>query len=74
MDKKEQVVKPLTVKIEDFRSAVSDAINRSELPPFMIELVMREVFAGVMNVAQQEYAQGRVEWGKISKVEKEGEE
>ena len=54
--------KPVTVKITDFRENLSKAVAESELPPFMVEILLGEYLAGVSRVAAQEYAQDRTEW------------
>lgn len=66
-----KTVKPVTVKIEDFRKSLNEVVAGSELPPFLLEMILGEMLAGISGVAQTEYAQDRENWEKASK---EGEE
>ncbi len=67
MDKKAAPVKPVTVKIEDFRKDLNEVVAESELPPFLLEMVLGEMLAGISSVAQKEYAQDRETWEKACK-------
>lgn len=67
MDKKADPVKPVTVKIEDFRKDLNEVVAESELPPFLLEIVLGEMLAGISSVAQKEYAQDRETWEKACK-------
>ena len=60
-------VKPVTVKIEDFRKDLNEVVAGSELPPFLLEMVLGEMLAGISSVAQKEYAQDRETWEKACK-------
>lgn len=60
----EKKVKPVTVRIEDFKENLNRAVAESELPPFMLELLLGEYLTGVRQVAQTEYAQDRAAWEK----------
>ena len=59
------------MRVEDFKKDLQRAVIRSELPPFMLEMVLGEYLSGVSIVAQKEYAQDQAEWEKACK---EGEE
>ena len=61
------MVKPVTVKIEDFRKNLNEVVAGSELPPFLLEMVLGEMLAGISSVAQKEYAQDRETWEKACK-------
>ncbi|MEE0656467.1 MAG: hypothetical protein UCO29_07305 [Blautia hansenii] len=54
--------KPVTVKITEFRENLSKVVAESELPPFLLEILLGEYLTGVSRVAAQEYAQDRAEW------------
>lgn len=56
--------KPVTVRVEDFKSNLNKVVAGSELPAFMLEMLLGEYLAGVSQVARQEYAQDRAEWEK----------
>lgn len=67
MKKETHPVKPVTVRIEEFKCSLREAVVNSELPPFMLELLIGEYLAGISQVARQEYEQGRAEWEKECK-------
>ncbi len=60
--KDQKLQRPVTVKIEDFKRDLQEIVMKSELPPFMLEMLLGEYLAGVSVVAKQEYTQGRAEW------------
>jgi len=66
-EKKYKAVKPVTVKIEDFRKDLNEVVAGSELPPFLLEMVLGEMLAGISSVAQKEYARDRETWEKACK-------
>lgn len=63
----EKKVKPVTVRIEDFKYSLNQAVAESELPPFMLELLIGEYLAGISQVARREYEQERAEWERECK-------
>lgn len=67
MDEKVVPVKPVTVKIEDFRKNLNEVVAGSGLPPFLLEIILGEMLAGISSVAQKEYAQDREAWEKTCK-------
>ena len=67
-------IKPVTVKIEDFRKNLNQVVAESQLPPFLLEMVLGEMLTGIGNVARQEYAQDREVWEKSTKARKTMEE
>lgn len=70
-EKESTPVRPVTVKIDDFRYDLNKVVAGSELPPFLLEMVLGEMLAGISNVARKEYAKDREAW---EKARKEGEE
>lgn len=60
-------MKPVTVRIEDFKYSLNQAVAESELPPFILELLIGEYLAGISQVAGREYAQERAEWERECK-------
>ncbi len=54
-------IRPLTVRIEDFKEGLQRTVAESELPPFLLEMIVGE-YLGISMVASKEYAQGREEW------------
>ena len=39
----------------------------SELPPFLLEMILGEMLAGISNVARKEYSENREAWEKACK-------
>ena len=73
MNQKTEQIRPVTVKIEDFKHDLQEAVTKSELPPFMLEMILGEYLSGVSIVARREYAQDRADWEKTVKAdEKDG--
>lgn len=64
-------VKPVTVRLKDFKKNLNKVVAESELPPFLLEMALGEMLFGISGVAEKEYAQDRAEWEKACK---EGEE
>ncbi len=69
--KKAEPVKPVTVRVWDFKKELNRVVAESQLPPFLLEMILGEMLAGMSSVAQKEYEQDREEWEKACK---EGEE
>lgn len=47
--------KPMTVAKEDFASNLTDLINNSGLPAFVIEPIMKDMYFEVRDVAREQY-------------------
>lgn len=60
--------RPVTVRIEDFKRDLQEAVTKSELPPFMLEMIIGEYLSGVSIVARREYAQDRAQWEESLKA------
>ena len=69
MEKKR--MRPVTVRIAELKKDINEAVGRSELPPFMLEMVIGEYLTGVSAVARKEYAQDLEEWEAAQKEEEE---
>ena len=65
--KKTPPVRPVTVRVGQLKNDIQTAVLKSELPPFMIEMILGEYLAGIRMVAQIEYAQDQAEWEKACK-------
>lgn len=59
---KKDLTRPVTVKIEDFKQNLGKVVAESELPPFLLEMLIGEYLIGISQIAAQEYAEGRQEW------------
>ncbi len=65
MQKAAEPVKPVTVKIDDFRKELNQAVADSELPPFLLEMILGEMLSAMSRVADQERIQDREAWEKV---------
>ena len=65
--KKTPPVRPVTVRVGQLKNDIQTAVLKSELPPFMIEMILGEYLAGIRIVAQKEYAQDQAGWEKACK-------
>ena len=54
--------RPVTVRVEQLKNDIQTVVLGSELPPFMIEMILGEYLSGIRMVAQKEYAQDRANW------------
>ena len=61
-EKKPQPVKPVTVRLDDFRRNLNQVVADSELPPFLLEMVLGEMLSAMSDVARQEREQDREAW------------
>ena len=62
-----KITRPVTVRVNQLKTDIQSAVLKSELPPFMIEMILNEYLAGIKMVAQKEYAQDQAEWEKACK-------
>ena len=58
----EQFQKPMSVAKEDLIMEMVEAINRSTLPMFMVESVVRDLYMEVKDLAQKQYEQEREQY------------
>lgn len=66
-------VRPVTVRLEDFKKNLNQVVAESELPPFLLVMVLREILIPMDNIAKKEYEQDREAWEKALKEgEKDG--
>lgn len=57
-------VKPVTVRLDDFRKNLNQVVADSELPPFLLEMVLGEMLSAMSKVAEKEHVQDRKAWEK----------
>lgn len=67
MKKKAEPVKPVTVRVGDFKRELNRVVAESQLPPFLLEMILGEMLSGISSVAQKEYEQESEEWEKACK-------
>ena len=64
-------MRPVTIRIAELKKDINEAVGKSELPPFMLEMVIGEYLTGISAVARKEYAQDLEEWEAAQKEEAE---
>lgn len=64
MDKENLLVKPLSMLKEDFINALTELINTSHLPPFVVEYVLRDVVNDVHIVAERQLERETASYNK----------
>ena len=69
MEKKTtDMMRPVTVRVKQLKNDIQASVVKSELPPFMIEMILGESLAGISLLAQREYMQDQIKWeDKIKK-------
>lgn len=67
---KDKKMRPVTVRIEMFKEDINKAVLNSELPAYLIEILLGQYLIGVSEIAKQEKMQEAEEW---EQVKKEGE-
>ena len=50
-----EIRKPLSVAKEEFVNALTDMINKSALPRFIIESILKDMYADMKVIARKEY-------------------
>lgn len=71
----ENLNKPITIVRAEFISNLADLINKSGLPPFIIEPILKDIYFEVKNAAQRQYEMdvARYEQQKSEQISKIGE-
>lgn len=62
--KKVNPARPVTVRINEFKQNLGKVVAESELPPFLLEMILGEMLSGISIVAKREYEQDRAAWEK----------
>lgn len=62
--------KPVTVRVKEFQYELNRVVAESQLPPFLLEMILGEMLTGISRVAGKEYEQDKESW---EKARKEGE-
>lgn len=55
MENTEQIMKPMSVARVEFINSLTDLINDSMLPPFIIEPILKDMYNDIHMVAQRQY-------------------
>ena len=65
--------KPITIKYEEFKKQLTDVINQSGLPAFVIGLILRDYLDEAKAVANQQYLEDQKRYLEKQQNEKVGE-
>lgn len=49
-----QIMKPMTVARHEFVGALTDLVNNSQLPAFVLEAVLKDVYNDIRMIARQQ--------------------
>lgn len=52
----------MTIRIEELRKNLQTDISNSQLPPFLLEMVLGELLTGISSVARKEYMDDLTKW------------
>lgn len=55
MENAEQIMKPMSVARAEFINSLTDLINNSMLPPFIIEPILKDMYNDIHMVSQRQY-------------------
>lgn len=74
--------KPISIILDDLKNGIADLINNSQLPPSLVEPIMKDLYNEVSMVAKQQLEQDKKNWEasqsepsqEVEKVEGEVEE
>ena len=58
----ENQLKPVTIRIEELRKNLQTDMFNSQLPPFLLEMVLGELLTGISSVARKEYMDDLTKW------------
>ena len=68
-----QIMKPLTVARHEFVSALTNLVNESRLPPFVIEAVLKDVYTDIRIIAQRQLESDLQKYRASQSTSKSGE-
>lgn len=68
-----QIMKPLTVARHEFVSALTNLVNECQLPPFVIEAVLKDVYADIRVIAQRQLESDMKKYHASQTAKKSGE-
>lgn len=61
---KEKIEKPITVIRQEFIDAISNDISNCNLPLFVIEPILRDIYMEVKSLSQKQYEMEKAEYEK----------
>ena len=57
MENNKQINKPLSVILKEAEQGIINEINKYNLPPYLLELILKNIYAEVATLARQTYEQ-----------------
>jgi hypothetical protein len=68
------MIKPLSVKRQEFVENLVNLVNSADLPPFVMEPILNDVHASVRNLIKEQYKREKELYDTfLAESEKEGE-
>lgn len=64
MENAEQILKPMSVARAEFIDSLTDLINHSMLPAFIIESILKDMYGEIRMVAQKQYEADCMQYNK----------
>lgn len=55
MNNIDKIIKPMSIARKEFIDSLTDLINNSMLPPFIIEPILKDMYNDIHMVAQRQY-------------------
>lgn len=65
---KEKIEKPIMMIRQDFIDTISDDINNCNLPLFIIEPILKDIYLEVKSLSQKQYEIEKMEYEKKMKM------
>lgn len=62
-----QIMKPMTVARHEFVNALTDLVNNSQLPAFVLEAVLKDVYMDIKLIAQRQLENDLKRYGDAQK-------
>jgi hypothetical protein len=64
----EEIQKPITIMRQEFAEKISDVINNCNLPLFIIEPILKDVYLEVKSLSQKQYEMDKDEYESKLKI------
>lgn len=62
-----QIMKPMTVARHEFVNALTELVNNSQLPAFVLEAVLKDVYMDIKLIAQRQLENDLKRYGEAQK-------
>lgn len=61
--------KPVELKVAELEGGIKQIVNESQLPPFIVSLVLSNISKDVARMTEQAYQNAKAKWESEEKVE-----